>query len=311
MSVLVLGATGLAGSAIMREAQSAGLRVVGSSSAEVDLRDRKATFSFIHDRNPEVVVIAAAKVGGIYANSHFPVDFLSTNLLIQTNVLDACHSAEVERVVFLGSSCIYPRDSKSPIREESLMSGPLETTNSAYAIAKISGIELIRAYRQQYGHNWISLMPTNLYGPGDNFDLLTSHVLPALIRRFSDAVEFQTEEVRLWGTGNPRREFLHSEDFARAVLLCMNKYDHELPLNVGSGQDYTINHVASIVSEVAGFTGTISWDKSKPDGVSQKLLDSTKISSLGFSPQIDLYSGIEKTFAWFRDNWKHESSVRL
>jgi len=278
--------------------------VVRVSSKVVDLIDRRATFDFLHEVKPDAVIDAAAKVGGIGANNSQPVEFLSSNVQIQTNLMDAAHAVNVERFVFLGSSCIYPRDAQQPIKEESLLTGPLEATNSAYAIAKIAGIELIRSYRREYGRRWISLMPTNLYGPGDNFDLATSHVLPALIRRFSEAVENGSSEVILWGTGLPRREFLHVDDLATAVLLCMERYDDDQILNVGVGSDVTIKELAEIIASVTGFQGEILWDSSKPDGTPRKVLDVSRIVELGWSPKITLKDGIIQTLAWYRENLK-------
>ena len=304
MRILVAGSTGLVGSAITRSLEMTSHEVVRASSKVVDLTDRRATFDFLHEVKPDAVIDAAAKVGGIGANNSQPVEFLSSNVQIQTNLMDAAHAVNVERFVFLGSSCIYPRDAQQPIKEESLLTGPLEATNSAYAIAKIAGIELIRSYRREYGRHWISLMPTNLYGPGDNFDLATSHVLPALIRRFSEAVENSSSAVALWGTGLPRREFLHVDDLATAVLLCMERYDDDQILNVGVGSDVTIKELAEIIASVTGFQGEILWDSSKPDGTPRKVLDVSRIVELGWSPKITLKDGIIQTLAWYRENLK-------
>ena len=250
---------------------------------------------------PEVIIDAAARVGGIAANSAYPVDFLSDNLKIQENLLNAAHLASVEKFVFLGSSCIYPRDCKQPIREEYFMTGPLEATNSAYAIAKIAGIELINSYRKQYGYKWISLMPTNLYGPGDNFDLNGSHVFPALIRRFVEAVEADTRKIVLWGSGSPKREFLHVDDLARAVLLASEKYDSSLHLNIGTGVGISIKDLAQKIAEVSGFKGEIHWDTSKPDGTPRKVLEVSRIKQLGWSPRVTLEEGITSTIRWYKD----------
>ena len=304
MRILVAGSSGLVGSAITRSLEMTSHEVVRVSSKVVDLTDRRATFDFLNEVKPDAVIDAAAKVGGIGANNSQPVEFLSSNVQIQTNLMDAAHAVNVERFVFLGSSCIYPRDAQQPIKEESLLTGPLEATNSAYAIAKIAGIELIRSYRREYGRRWISLMPTNLYGPGDNFDLATSHVLPALIRRFSEAVESGSSEVALWGTGLPRREFLHVDDLATAVLLCMERYDDDQILNVGVGSDVTIKELAEIIASVTGFQGEILWDSSKPDGTPRKVLDVSRIVELGWSPKITLKDGIIQTLAWYRENLK-------
>ncbi len=251
---------------------------------------------------PDVVIDAAAIVGGIGANNVFPVDFLSKNLQIQNNLMDASHAAKVARFVFLGSSCIYPRECPQPIKEEYLLTGPLEKTNSAYAIAKIAGIELIRSYRKQFGHRWISLMPTNMYGPKDNFELENSHVLPALINRFVSATENKDRSVTLWGTGGPMREFLHSRDLAQAVLLSLDKYDEDSHLNVGTGEDLTIKELAAKIAKESGFEGEICWDSSKPDGTPRKVLDITRLKSLGWKPKITLEEGIRETIKWFKGN---------
>jgi len=267
----------------------------------VDLLDLEATKKIIQKIKPKLMIDAAAKVGGIGANSTFPVEFLSDNLRIQSNLMEAAHAANVERFVFLGSSCIYPRDCPQPIKEEYLMTGPLEATNSAYAIAKIAGIELINSYRKEYGMKWISLMPTNLYGPGDNFNLQGSHVLPALIRRFVEAVESRSAKVVLWGSGSPKREFLHVNDLAQAVLKTSENYDSSTHLNIGTGSDLTIKDLAGKVAVAAGFTGDIDWDKSKPDGTPQKVLDVSKIKALGWEPTITLEEGIASTITWYKE----------
>jgi len=303
MTIVVAGSTGLVGSAILELLKERGKDVVGINSKVVNLLDRDATFSFLAEIKPEVVIDAAAIVGGIGSNSRFPVDFLSKNLQIQTNLMDAAHASNVERFVFLGSSCIYPRDSQQPIKEEYLMTGKLESTNSAYAVAKIAGIELITSYRKQFGRRWISLMPTNMYGPRDNFDLETSHVLPAFINRFVSAKKSGAKEVVLWGTGAPKREFLHSRDLASAVIFAVEKYDSDLHLNVGVGTDISIKDLAEMVSAIAGFEGAIAWDHSKPDGTPRKVLDVSRINSMGWSPAIPLESGIRETVRWFEANY--------
>ena len=303
MTIVVAGSTGLVGSAILELLKERGKDVVGINSKVVNLLDRDATFSFLADIKPEVVIDAAAIVGGIGSNNRFPVDFLSKNLQIQTNLMDAAHASNVERFVFLGSSCIYPRDSQQPIKEEYLMTGKLESTNSAYAVAKIAGIELITSYRKQFGRSWISLMPTNMYGPRDNFDLETSHVLPAFINRFVSAKKSGAKEVVLWGTGAPKREFLHSRDLASAVIFAVEKYDSDLHLNVGVGTDISIKGLAEMVSAIAGFEGAIAWDHSKPDGTPRKVLDVSRIKSMGWSPAIPLESGIRETVRWFEANY--------
>ncbi len=299
----VAGHRGLVGSAISRTLEAEGfLNVVGRSSAELDLKDRSAVFHFFAQSKPRYVVLAAAKVGGILANSTYPVDFLSENIQIQANVLDAALSSNVERLLFLGSSCIYPRLAPQPIREDSLLTGPLEETNDAYAIAKIAGILLIQAARRQYGKPWISAMPTNLYGPGDNFSPRGSHVLPALIRRYDEAVASGVGHVTNWGTGAPRREFLHVDDMAAACLHLLEHYDGPQQVNIGTGKDATIKQIAEIVGDVVGFEGDTLWDSSKPDGTPQKLLDVTKLADAGWTARIGLREGIESTVAWYREH---------
>lgn len=301
MTVIVAGATGLAGSAIVKTFQSNGQSVIGVNHSVVDLMDEKATIDFVAKAKPYLIVDAAAKVGGIGANNSFPVEFLADNLAIQSNLMKAAHKAGVPNFVFLGSSCIYPRDCPQPIKEEYLMTGPLEETNSAYAIGKIAGIELVNSYRKEYGTRWISLMPTNLYGPRDNFDLTTSHVLPAFIRRFIEAAESDADKVTLWGSGTPLREFLHVDDLAQAVVVASEKYDASLHLNVGSGEDLTIKHLAGKVAAAAGFTGKIEWDSSKPNGTPRKVLDVSRIKALGWKPTITLDEGIASTIAWYKE----------
>ena len=301
MTIVVAGATGLAGSAIVRAFEKAGKEVVGINRSVVDLLDLTATKKFLKDVAPSMVIDAAARVGGIGANNAFPVEFLTDNIRIQSNLMDAAHEAKVERFIFLGSSCIYPRDCAQPIKEEYLMTGPLETTNSAYAIAKIAGIELINSYRKEYGHKWISLMPTNLYGTNDNFELQGSHVLPAFIRRFVEATEKNAPTETLWGTGSPKREFLHVDDLANAVLIASEKYDSSMHLNIGSGQDLSIKELAELVADIAGYKGEIKWDSSKPDGTPRKVLDVTKAQSLGWSPAISLRDGIASAMNWYKE----------
>lgn len=303
MTIVVAGHTGLVGSAIYKLLKSRGENVVGVNSSVVNLLDRKRTFEFIQDIKPQLVIDSAAIVGGIGANNSFPVDFLSKNLQIQNNLMDASHEADVERFVFLGSSCIYPRDCAQPIKEEYLMTGPLERTNSAYAVAKIAGIELIKSYRKQFNRRWIALMPTNMYGPGDNFDLETSHVLPAFINRFVTAKRSGAKSVTLWGSGSPKREFLHTHDLAEAVLLASEKYDSEEHLNVGTGKDLSIKELANLVAQKAGFAGEIEWDASKPDGTPRKVLDVTRLRALGWEPRISLEAGILETIQWFESNY--------
>lgn len=300
MKVIVAGSTGLAGSAIAAAFSAQGHEVIGLNRSVVDLMDGEATKEFLLKAKPDLVIDAAAKVGGIGANNSFPVEFLADNITIQGNLMNAAHAAGVEKFVFLGSSCIYPRDCAQPIKEEYLMTGPLEATNSAYAIAKIAGIELVNSYRKEYGTRWISLMPTNLYGPRDNFDLAASHVLPAFIRRFVDAAESGAEKVVLWGSGSPLREFLHVDDLAQAVLIASEKYDSSLHLNVGTGEDLSIKDLAGVVAKSAGFTGEIEWDASKPDGTPRKVLDVSRIRALGWKPTITLEEGVASTIAWYK-----------
>jgi GDP-L-fucose synthase len=303
MTIVVAGHTGLVGSAIFEALQSRGEDVIGINSKVVDLLDRKATFDFIHDHKPELIIDAAAIVGGIAANSKFRVEFLSKNLQIQNNLMDASHESNVERFVFLGSSCIYPRQCPQPIKEEYLMTGPLETTNSAYAIAKIAGIELIKSYRKQYSRRWISLMPTNMYGPKDNYDLETCHVFPALINRYVTARRNKSSEVTLWGTGSAMREFMHSSDLASAVLIASEKYDSDLHLNIGTGVDLTIKDLALRVSKFANYKGETKWDSSKPDGAPRKVLDVSRLKALGWEPKISLDQGIQETIQSFEANY--------
>jgi GDP-L-fucose synthase len=302
MTILVAGGTGLVGSAIVRELKRVNKDVVGISSKDVDLLDRDKTFAYIKKINPTVIIDAAAKVGGIGGNNSFPVEFLTQNLQIQSNLMDAAHAAKTEKFVFLGSSCIYPRDCPQPIKEDYLLTGELEQTNSAYAIAKIAGIELIKSYRKEYGYKWISVMPTNLYGPNDNFDLETSHVLPALVRKFIEAKQNSKSEVTIWGSGTPLREFLHVDDLAKAILICMEKYDDSQQINVGSGVEISILDLARKIAEKVGFVGSIVMDSSKPDGTPRKVLDITKVSNLGWKPTISLDQGIASTVEWYLEN---------
>lgn len=302
MTILVAGATGLAGSAIVRELTRVNKKVIGISSKDVNLLDRIKTFSYIKDLKPTVLIDAAAKVGGVGGNNAYPVEFLSQNLQIQTNLMDAAHEAKVEKFVFLGSSCIYPRNCAQPIKEDYLLTGELEQTNSAYAIAKIAGIELIKSYRKEYGYSWISVMPTNLYGPNDNFDLENSHVLPALIRKFVEAKRNNSSEVILWGSGNPLREFLHVDDLAKAVLVCLQKYDDSQQINIGSGDEISIKDLGQKIANLTGFTGKVVWDSNRPDGTPRKVLDSTKINKLGWKAAITLDQGIAATVEWYQEN---------
>jgi GDP-L-fucose synthase len=293
MKVFVAGHRGLVGSAIARAIDFEGLHTwVGKTRNELDLLDRNEVFEQLEKEAPDALVIAAAKVGGIVANSTYPVEFLSENLQIQTNLLDAAHALAIRKVIFLGSSCIYPKECPQPIREEYLLTGPLEVTNEAYAIAKISGVKLVDFYNREYGHNWVSLMPTNLYGPNDNFDATSSHVLPALIRKFNEAVEANLSEVTLWGDGTPLREFLHSDDLADAVLMVLKKSSARGLINVGSGKELSIRDLANQITQLTGFRGKVSWDASKPNGTMRKILDSSRMRNLGWAPKIDLEAGL-------------------
>ncbi|HEY0889048.1 MAG TPA: GDP-L-fucose synthase [Nocardioides sp.] len=298
----VAGHRGLVGGAIWRALEQRGhTNLVGRTSAELDLKDRGAVFDFMSEERPAYLVLAAAKVGGIMANNTYPHEFLSENLQIQTNVMDAALEYGVERLLFLGSSCIYPKFAEQPIREDSLLTGHLEPTNDAYAIAKIAGIMQVQATRRQYDRAWISAMPTNLYGPGDNFSPTGSHVLPALIRRYDEALQSGAKSVANWGTGTPRREFLHVDDMADACLYLMEHYDGPQQVNVGTGKDATIKEIAGYVAEAVGYEGKVEWDSTKPDGTPQKLLDVTRLNELGWHASISLREGIKSTVDWFRE----------
>jgi GDP-L-fucose synthase len=299
----VAGHRGLVGSAIWRKLESEGFSdLIGASHSELDLKDRSSVFEFVTKHKPKYVVLAAAKVGGILANSTYPVDFLTDNLQMQVNVLDAALEAGVQRVLFLGSSCIYPALAPQPIKEEYLLTGHLEQTNDAYAIAKIAGILHIQSVRRQYGLPWISAMPTNLYGPGDNFSPTGSHVLPAIIRRYEEAKLEGKNSVTNWGTGSPRREFLHVDDMAAASLHLLENYDGAAQVNVGTGSDVTIREIAATIAEAVGYDGATLWDESKPDGTPQKLLDVSKLAESGWTSQISLKEGIASTVNWYRAN---------
>ncbi|PTQ51394.1 MAG: GDP-L-fucose synthetase [Brockia lithotrophica] len=301
--IYVAGHRGLVGSAIYRKLKAEGYtNVVVRSRSELDLTNQQQVYDFFARERPEYVFLAAAKVGGILANSTYPADFIRDNLLIQTNVIDAAYRSGVKKLLFLGSSCIYPKYAPQPIKEEYLLSGKLEPTNEPYAIAKISGIIMCQSYRRQYGFNAISLMPTNLYGPGDNFDLETSHVLAALIRKFAEAKESGAQEVVVWGTGTPRREFLHVDDLADAALFLMRNYDDGEIINVGVGEDIRISELAELIADVVGFRGRIVYDTSKPDGTPRKLLDVSKLTALGWRPKISLREGIRQTYEWYVSN---------
>ena len=308
MRIYVAGIKGMVGSAIALEARAQGHEVIGKTSKELDLTDRLAVFKEIQEVRPDCLIITAAKVGGIGANSSLPVDFLSINLQIQTNLMDAAHAADIQRVLFLGSSCVYPKHSPQPMSELSLLTGELESTNAPYAIAKIAGLKLIEAYRVQYNHHWISAMPTNLYGPRDNFELETAHVLPALINRFHNAKITSSKFVEIWGDGTPLREFLHVNDLAKACLILLEKYENSVAINIGSGQEISIGNLASLVAKIVGFTGEIRFNTNRPNGTQRKLLDSTRISELGWKPQVSLEDGIASTYDWFLAHHTKEST---
>ncbi len=301
--IYVAGHRGLVGSAVWRALEARGCTdLVGATSAELDLRDRAAVEAFFDRARPAVVVDAAARVGGILANATYPADFLSDNLRIQVNLMDAAVRTGVQRFLFLGSTCIYPRLAPQPITEDSLLTGPLEETNDAYAIAKISGVLQVQAIRRQHGLPYVSAMPTNLYGPGDNFSPTGSHVLPAMVRRFHEAVRDGAREVVCWGTGTPRREFLHSDDVASAVLFLLEHYDDPVPINIGVGEDVSIRELAETVADVVGYDGTITWDTTKPDGTPRKLLSVDRINSLGWKASISLRDGLASTYRWYLQN---------
>ena len=304
LEYLVAGGTGLVGSALIKEINKRGLEVVGISSQDADLRNYSETRDILEELKPKIVIDAAAKVGGIKFNNDYPVDFLLDNLRIQNNLMQAAHEVNVEKFVFLGSSCIYPKIVAQPIKEEYIMTGPLEVTNSAYAIAKISGLELVKAYRRQFKHSWISLMPTNVYGPYDNFNKEYSHVIPALISKFVKAKFEGLQSVEVWGTGLARREFIYSEDLAEAILFCVDKYNSENHLNIGTGKDISISELAKLIGEIVNFDGKINFNSSYPDGTPQKLLDISKIRDLGFTARRDLRSGLTQTIEWYRENYE-------
>src|SRR5881409_2813802 len=299
----VAGHRGMVGSAIVRRLKADGFsNLVTRDRSELDLTDESAVAKFFAEKRPTIVIVAAARVGGIKSNNDFPVEFLFDNLRMQNNIIRAAHEAAVRKLLFLGSSCIYPKFAPQPIPETALLSGPLEQTNEAYAIAKIAGVKLCQAYCSEYGANFISAMPTNLYGPNDNFDLETSHVLAALMRKAHEAKTRKARELIVWGTGKPRREFLHVDDLASACVLLLEKYDSPEIINVGCGEDISIRELAELICEVVGFEGDLAWDTSKPDGTPRKLLDVSKLRALGWKPAISLRDGIARTYQWFRAN---------
>ncbi len=307
--IYVAGHRGLVGAAVSRALENQGYRnQILRTHRELDLTDQAAVSAFFERERPNAVIMAAARVGGIHANNTRPAEFIRDNLLMQDNVIDAAYRSGVDKFVFLGSSCIYPKMAPQPIKEDYLLTGALEPTNEWYAIAKIAGLKMCQAYRRQYGFNAISLMPTNLYGPGDNFDLQNSHVLPALIRRFHEATQRGDTTLSIWGTGTPRREFLHVEDMADAVVYLLKTYDDEPMVNIGWGEDVTIRELAETVAAVAGFQGELVFDTTKPDGTPRKLLDTTRLTSLGWKPKIKLRAGIEGVYEWFK---QHVADARL
>jgi GDP-L-fucose synthase len=307
--IFVAGHRGLVGSAVVRALRAKGYEnLLLAAHRELDLTSQRSVSEFFQRERPQAVIMAAARVGGINANNTRPAEFIRDNLLIQDNVIDSAYRSGAEKFVFLGSSCIYPKLAPQPMKEEYLLTGPLEPTNEWYAIAKIAGVKMCQAYRRQFGFKAISLMPTNLYGPGDNFDLQNSHVLPALIRRFHEAKLLGHATMSIWGTGTPRREFLHVDDLADAVIYLMNSYDDEQIINVGWGEDVTIRELAEMIAAVSGFQGRLAFDPTKPDGTPRKLLDTSRLSALGWKPKITLRSGIEQTYEWFK---QHVAEARL
>jgi len=301
--IYIAGHKGLVGSSILRKLEAEGYRnLILRSSSELDLRNALAVKTFFESERPDYVFLAAAKVGGIWANSHYPAEFIYDNLTIQTNIIHNAYLCGVKKLLFLGSSCIYPKHAPQPIKEEYLLTGTLEPTNEAYAVAKIAGIKMCQSYNRQYGTNLISVMPTNLYGPNDNFDLENSHVLPALIRRFHEAKINNAPLVIIWGTGSPQREFLHVDDLADACLFLMHRYNGDELVNIGVGEDLTIKELALLIKDVVGFEGEVEFDSSKPDGMARKLLDVSRLTDLGWQAGIDLRQGIEATYRWYVEN---------
>lgn len=302
--IWVAGHKGMVGSAITRFLAKRGDEVLKADRSVVDLRNQIGVEVWLKQNRPDAIVFAAAKVGGIYANDTFPADFIYDNLAIEANIIHSAHLAGIDRLVFLGSSCIYPKFAPQPIKEDALLTGPLEPTNEWYAVAKIAGIKLCQAYRKQYGRHYISVMPCNLYGPGDNFDPLTSHVLPALIRKFHEAKVEGHSEVVVWGTGSPLREFLHVDDLARGVVFCLDNYDEYEHINCGAGTEVTIRGLAEIIARVVGFSGKLVFDTTKPDGTPRKVMDSSRMAALGWRPEISLEGGIAGTYQWYLDTKK-------
>ena len=302
---LVLGSRGLVGSAVVRQLISAGKDFYAATRADADITDAISIDSLISDVQPRVVIAAAARVGGLIANHRYPVEFLEDNVVGQTFLMRSAHKHDVERFVFLGSSCIYPRDAKQPISESSLLTGELEVTNEAYAIAKIAGLKLVQSYRREYGRKWISVMPTNLFGINDNFDLETSHALPALMRKFHEAKVNGQPSVELWGSGKPQREFMFSDDFAEALLFVIDRYDSDEPINIGTGTDISIRDLSDLMIRVTRYEGGVNWNKEIPDGTFRKLLDSSKLAALGWKSGIDLEKAVQETYDWFKSNYEN------
>ncbi len=301
--LFLAGHKGMVGSALLRRLSTENFEIITADHKALDLREQSEVRSFFRREKPDVIILAAARVGGILANDSWPADFLGDNLAIEMNVIDGAHRAGVERLVFLGSSCIYPKFAEQPIREDALLTGALEPTNEWYAIAKIAGIKLCQAYRRQYGRRYISIMPCNLYGPNDNFDLETAHVLPALIRKFHEAKQAARSEVVVWGSGTPRREFLHVDDLADAIAFLLDRYDADAPLNCGAGFDVSIRELAEKIGSIVGFEGRLVFDPAKPDGTPRKLMDSSRIATLGWKPRIGLDEGIAETYRWFLERF--------
>ncbi len=305
--IYVAGHAGLVGSALLRELKKNGYNnLTTKTRVELDLTNQQQVQDFFDKEKPEYVFLAAAKVGGILANDIYSADFIRDNLIIETNIIDSAFKSGVKKLLFLGSACVYPKVTSQPIREEYLLTGELEPTNKAYALAKIAGIVMCQSYRKQYGANFISVMPTNLYGEGDNFDLQNSHVIPAMIRKFHEAKESGVREVVLWGSGSPTREFLYVDDLASACLFLMNNYDDSEIINIGVGEDLSILDLAKLVKEAVGYKGEIVWDTSRPDGTPRRLLDVSKMKALGWKPEIILTDGLQKTYKWYKENLSHE-----
>ena len=302
---LVLGSRGLVGSAVVRQLISAGKDFYAATRADADITDAISIDSLISNVQPRVVIAAAARVGGLIANHRYPVEFLEDNVVGQTFLMRSAYKHDVERFVFLGSSCIYPRDAKQPISESSLLTGELEVTNEAYAIAKIAGLKLVQSYRREYGRKWISVMPTNLFGINDNFDLETSHALPALMRKFHEAKVNGQPSVELWGSGKPQREFMFSDDFAEALLFVIDRYDSDEPINIGTGTDISIRDLSDLMIRVTGYEGGVNWNQDIPDGTFRKLLDTSKLATLGWKSGIDLEKAVHETYDWFKSNYEN------